>query len=91
MGEFVIKFDSRSRLVGRGFSQAAIPQQVTYDSDDCWEFYASCRSSTAASEQATAQRSAVVKKRNCRSSERPFRFFVRWEITASGGVGADWL
>jgi hypothetical protein len=41
MDEFVSKFDSRGRLVGLGFSQAAIPQQVTCDSEDCREFFAS--------------------------------------------------
>ena len=42
MDEFVSEFDSRARLVGREFSQAAIPQQVTCDSEDCREFFASC-------------------------------------------------
>ena len=35
MDEFVSKFDSPRRLAGLGFSQAAIPQQVTCDSEDC--------------------------------------------------------
>jgi hypothetical protein len=39
MDEFVSKFDSPRRLVGLGFSQAAIPQQVTCDSEDCREFF----------------------------------------------------
>lgn len=41
MDEFVSKFDSQGRLVGLRFSQAAIPQQVTCDSEDCREFFAS--------------------------------------------------
>jgi hypothetical protein len=41
MDEFVSKFDSQGRLVGLRFSQAAIPQQVTFDSEDCREFFAS--------------------------------------------------
>jgi hypothetical protein len=42
MDEFVSEFDSRARFVGRESWQAAIPQQVTCDSEDCREFSAFC-------------------------------------------------